>query len=326
MAFSSISILIPCINEERFIEDCLRSILEGSYPLNKLEIFVIDGGSTDQTKEIVLRLKQEFSQIHLLDNKKKIVPAALNVGIEAASFDHVVWVGAHAVYDEKYLENLLACFQSEKVASVGGVIIPKGKNWFGHAVALATKTKFGIGNAKYRYATKRQTVDTVFGGCWLKSSIKKIGGFNENWVRNQDYELNTRLRKSIGPLMLDPSIKCYYFCRGSLRGLTKQYFQYGFWRFKTLMKHPSTLNFRILAPAILLVLLVTSLFTLPFSPIGMIVPLGYLVACVVVSLFISVSNKRLSSLLILPLIFPSIHLSWAVGFFTSAAKRLLKWK
>ncbi len=324
MAFPPISILIPCVNEESFIEDCLLSLLESSYPSNKVEIFVIDGGSTDQTKEIVTRLQHQFSQVHLLDNKKKIVPAALNIGIEAASFDHIVWVGAHAVYDEKYLENLLACFRSEEVASAGGIIIPKGKNWFGKAVALATKTKFGIGNAKYRYATKRQTVDTVFGGCWLKSSIKKIGGFNENWVRNQDYELNTRLRKSIGPLMLDPSIKCYYFCRDSLKGLTNQYFQYGFWRFKTLMKHPSTLNLRIIAPALLLILLAISLVILPFNLFGLVVPLGYLIACIIVSIFTAVSNKQLSSLLILPLIFPSIHLSWAFGFFTSAIQRVLK--
>lgn len=324
MEFPNISVLIPCLNEKNFIRDCIVSLLAGSYSKEScIEIIVIDGGSQDETVEIVKALQVDYQQIKLLHNPNKIVPSALNIGIKAASYDNIVWVGAHAIYHKDYLRNMMACFQSNKVASVGGVIVPKGKSRFGRAVALATSSKFGVGNAKYRYAISAQYVDTVFGGCWLKSSIEKIGGFNEEWVRNQDYELNTRLRKMVGPILLDPSIRCYYFCRESIQGLVKQYFQYGFWRFKTLLKHPSTLNKRILAPIGLLCSVLCSFFVMPFnSLLALVVPVVYVFLNIMISALTVIRTRQYWAFFLLIIIYPCIHFSWAIGFARSGIQYL----
>lgn len=318
MELPPVSALIPCLNEEVFITACIKSILLGSYPVDRLEILVIDGGSKDKTLDLVKQLKQKFPQIRILNNPKKTVPAALNIGLEEAQHEHLVWLGAHATYDEHYIKNSVETLLNNNVSSVGGVITPVGRSFIGRAIALATKSKLAIGNAKYRYATSTQQVDTVFGGCWLKSNIINAGRFDESWTRNQDYELNTRLRERIGPILLNPEIKCRYFCRDSLRDLAHQYFEYGFWRFRTLSKHPSSINVRVIAPPTLVITTFISLAITPLIGISALTPIAfYAFVCSINSLLLTIENKNFLALPILPFIFPCIHYSWGMGFLYS---------
>ncbi len=290
-----------------------------------MQIFVIDGGSLDNTAQEVKNLCNKHSEIELLLNPKKIVPVAMNIGVNSASHSIILWLGAHAIYDEDYITNSVQILISEKSASVGGVISPRGKTTVGKAIAAATTSKFGIGNAKYRHATRRQKVDTVFGGCWLKTNIEAIGGFNEAWVRNQDYEFNCRLREKVGPIILDPNIQCKYYCRETIQSLGKQYFQYGFGRFNTLVLHPNSFTLRQSAPVTLFLGLIAS-FVMYILNIGYptILPIIYLTAIVLVTLKLTVIKRKPSFLLWLPLIFPTIHLSWACGFIGNAFKHLYK--
>lgn len=321
----SLTVLIPTLNEEGFIDGCLSSIINGSYASEKLEIFVIDGGSTDRTVDIVDSIIESNPCIKVLHNSKKTVPTAMNLGIQNASHDHIVWLGAHALYDRDYLLNSISILLDEKCASVGGVITPIGKTWMGRAIAAATSSKFGIGNARYRHAKKREFVDTVFGGCWRKADIVNIGGFNEKWVRNQDYELNVRLRKNVGQIILDPCIHCQYFCRESLITLAKQYFQYGFWRFQTSIKHPKTFTIRQAAPILLFCGLILSLCIAPFTLLtALILPTIYISATILASVAISLHRKRISLLPALPIVLATLHLSWAAGFMRRGFNHLTK--
>lgn len=315
-AFQNITVIVPTLNEEGFIEECLKSLLAGDYPLENLEILVIDGGSTDLTIPQVQSLIDLGSPIKLLHNEKKIVPSAVNLGLRTSKNSVNVWVGAHAVYDREYLPLAVSILEQENCGSVGGIIIPTAKTSMGKAIAVATTSKFGIGNAHYRHATERQSVDTVFGGCWRRDDILRIGGFNEQWVRNQDYELNLRIRQEIGPIIFDPSIKCHYYCRETLRGLSKQYYQYGFWRFNTFSEHPKSLKFRQLAPLALLFSFVNS-FALLLSGLtgaGLAAPTAYLVASIFVGAIASVQHRIPHYIILIPIIFAAIHFSWAIGF------------
>lgn len=320
-----VSVLIPTFNEEGFIIDCLDSVVDGSYPSELLEILVIDGMSTDRTRELVKKYAQRHSIVTLLDNEKKIVPAAMNIGLHKANNEVVIWLGAHAKYDPNYIVNSIKVLQEEKCASVGGVITPIGKTKMGKAIAVATTSKFGIGNAKYRFATKRQSVDTVFGGCWNKSDALKIGGFNELWTRNQDYEFNCRLRENVGDIILDPGIRCDYFCRESIASLAKQYFQYGFWRFNTFKKHKSSFTIRLAAPVMLLLGLLISAVLIAFnSRLGFVTPIIYFVLTMLFSVYLSFKFKEPSYIISLPIIFATLHLSWALGFLKNALLNLAK--
>ena len=320
-----ISVLIPTFNEENFIKECLFSLVNGNYPTNLLEIIVIDGGSNDNTVEYIKTLSKSHTFIKCLHNPKKIVPSSMNIGLKKAKNDIVIRADAHALYDENYLVQSVLTLLEENCASVGGVITPIAKTVTGKAIAVATTSKFGIGNAKYRYAKKRQSVDTVFAGCWKKQNVEKIGGFNENWVRNQDYELNCRLRAEIGKIILNPNIKCQYYCRETIPSLFKQYFSYGFWRFYTFRQHPSSFTVRQAAPLLLLLgLIVSTLLCLYSVKLGLVIPATYVCANIIASLQLSLKNKNLKLLGLLPIIFMTLHLSWALGFTKSAIQSAFK--
>jgi len=322
----SISIIIPTFNESGFIVDCIKSITQGSYPPEKLEILVVDGGSDDDTVDQVRDLSKARLDIAVLKNQKKITPAAMNIGIKAAKHELLMWCGAHAIYDKNYVVNSVKALLSEPgLASVGGVISPIAKTTTGKAIAVATSSKFGIGNALYRYATKRQYVDTVFGGCFFKKNLLEVGGFNEGWVRNQDYELNHRLRSRIGPIILEPSIRCQYFCRESISKLGKQYFDYGFWRFNTLLKHPASLSYRQIAPVLLCISLAASIALIALGYIlGWLIPLIYLSVCLATSMKLAFDNKQAHLLAYLPIIFAVLHISWGVGFIKNSIQTTIR--
>jgi len=178
-------------------------------------------------------------------------------------------------------------------------------------------------NAKYRYSTSRQSVDTVFGGCWKKENVKEVGGFNELWVRNQDYEFNCRLRKIIGKIILEPKAICHYYCRETIAQLASQYYQYGFWRYKTYLEHSSSFGIRQAMPVALLIGLVASaLLTIFGSALGLLLPLVYASTSLAVSSVLSVRHKRINYLVLLPLVFATLHLAWAFGFIKNAALHL----
>ncbi|WP_353412562.1 glycosyltransferase family 2 protein [Arenicella sp. 4NH20-0111] len=319
----SVSIVIPCFNEQGFIKPCLTSLLDGVYPHDKIEIILVDGGSTDNTLKEVGSLEGKPFNITIIHNPKKITPAAMNIGIEAASNDIIMWCGAHALYDSNYVSISIKTLLETNCASVGGVISPIAKTITGNAIAVATTHQFGIGNAKYRYSTRRQSVDTVFGGCFTKTSVEKIGGFDEKWIRNQDFEFNYRLRKHIGKIILEPTIRCNYYCRETIHSLSKQYFQYGYWRCKTSLKHPGSMSFRQLIPVALNLGLIASAILILIggnaTSVGFVLPVVYMTANLAASAHLSIKNKSASLITRLPFIFPSIHISWGAGFLFSAA-------
>ena len=318
-----ISIIIPCLNEGDFIESCINSLIQGNYPSELLEIIIVDGGSTDNTIKIVNSINKNGASIKILNNPKQIVPTALNIGVASSTYDIILLAGAHAIYDANYISQSVKTLLNEKCSSVGGVITPTARTFTGKAIAIGTSSKFGIGNAKYRYAKEKQESDTVFAGCMRKESINRIGGFNEAWVKNQDYEFNHRLRDKVGPIILDPQVKCQYFCRENISSLAKQYFSYGYWRFNTLKQHPNSFTVRQAAPLALFSALTISLVLLILnSNLGLIFPLFYLVSTIIASIWISISNNVLKYIVILPIIFITLHLSWAMGFVTNAFNTL----
>ena len=318
-AVPNITVLIPTYNEQEFINECLNSIAQGNYQLSKLEVLVIDGGSSDNTVQQVKLFMENHPWMRLLHNPKKTVPNALNIGTTEASHEILVRLDAHSVYDPSYIVNSVQILLEENCSSVGGIMHPIGKNKMGKAIANATTCIFGIGNAKYRYATEKQYVDTVWCGCWYKKDILEIGGFNEKLVRAQDYELNYRLRKHIGPIILDPSIRFQYYCRDSLFSLAKQYFGGGFWRFKTIASYPGSICMRNAAPLVLLAGLVLSFaLVITGSLYGWLIPICYSLLVLIFSLSRAFKSGDWAQIFLLPIIFPIIHLSWAIGFVRSA--------
>jgi len=301
-------------NEEHYIARCLDSILSNDYPRDRLEILVIDGMSTDRSREIVEDYIRCYPFICLLENPKRIQAAALNIGLQEAKGEIIIRMDAHTIYAPDYIRQCVELLETTEASNVGGVLRAEGTNYLSRVISVAVTTPFGIGNAYYRYAEKEMWVDTLFPGAWRKSTLEALGGFNEEWVVNEDYELNYRLRKAGGKILLSPKIKCWYYVRPSLKALVHQYFRYGFWRAKTFVTYPDSLRWRQLAPPALVVALFMSFGILSVNwMLGLIVPALYLAANLLASTWISF-RRGWRYLPLLLVVFATIHLSWGIGF------------
>jgi cellulose synthase/poly-beta-1,6-N-acetylglucosamine synthase-like glycosyltransferase len=227
-----VSIIIPCRNEEKYISKCLDSLLDNNYPKGLIEIFMIDGMSEDNTREIIKRYIEKYPFIKLLNNSKRIVPTALNIGIKEVRGDIVIRIDAHSIYPSNYIEKLVLWIRESKTDNVGGIFItkPGAETAIARAIAVILSHPFGVGNGLFRIGIKEpKYVDTVPFGAYRREVFNKIGLFNERLIRNQDLEFNLRLKKAGGKILLVPEIVSYYYARADLKGLFKQNFWNGFW-------------------------------------------------------------------------------------------------
>ena len=253
----SVSIILPTLNERAFIRDCLDSLLAQDGDLI-LELLVVDGGSTDGTRGIVA---DEPSPVRLVDNPRVTAAAALNIGIAEAKGDIVVRVDAHAIYEPDYVRRCVEVLEATGADNVGGRMRPVGTTVFGHAVAAVTSSPFGVGPGKFHYAAEREEVDTVWLGCWRRETLERLGGYDEEnlqWAA-EDHELNLRLRQAGGTIVLDPSIRAWYFPRDTPQALRRQYVNYGIGKASTLAKHRLLPSWRPLAPAAMVAAAATAL-------------------------------------------------------------------
>jgi glycosyltransferase involved in cell wall biosynthesis len=315
-----ISIIIPCRNEDKYIGKCLDSIIDNDYPKNALEVLVVDGMSEDGTRNIVEKYCKKYPFITLIDNCKKIVPTALNIGIQKAREDIIIRMDAHNVYSKDYISKCVKYLNEYNVDNVGGIWVTlPGKNTIiAESIALALSHPFGVGNAYYRIGLKEpKFVDTVPFGCYKKEIFKRIGLFDEDLVRNQDDELNIRLIKNGGRILLVPDIISYYYARDSISKLWEMYYQYGYFKPLVAKKANTLLTYRQLIPALfissLIISAILSFLSKAFLMVFLSLLLGYLIANISFSLRIAF-KKGLKYLLILPIVFGSLHFSYGWGY------------
>ncbi len=243
-----VTVIMPIRNEERFIERSLGAVLAQDFYADQYEVLVIDGMSTDRTREVVLAMASDRN-VTILDNPGKIAPTALNVGIRYASGDVIVRVDGHTEIAPDYIRNSVDALERTGAECVGGRMEPVGQTSFGHAVALATRNRFSLGGSRFHYAAEEQETDSVYMGAYAKSVFSRVGLFDEELVRNQDDEFNYRLRSAGGRVVLVPGIRSTYYHRATPGGLWRQYFQYGLWKVRVFQKLPGQVRLRHLVPS-----------------------------------------------------------------------------
>jgi succinoglycan biosynthesis protein ExoA len=308
--FPFVTMILPIRNEVNHIERCIRSVLAQDYPKKRMELLVVDGMSDDGTRELLTKFGVRF-----LDNPKRIVPAALNIGLKEARGEIIVRVDGHCEISSDYVRKCVELLHKTGADCVGGLQKTIGTGYVDRAVALATSSPFGVGNAIFHYAKEPGWTDTVYLGAYPKVVFKRIDYFDEELVRNQDDEFNFRLKQSGGKIWLDPSIRSVYYARSSLYKLSRQYFEYGYYKVRVIQKRGAVPSLRHLVPAGFIVILsaamilglATGQFILPIILIG-----PYLVANVVSTIW--TGRKDPAVLPLLPLIYATMHLSYGFGF------------
>jgi len=312
-----ISIIMPIRNEADFIEGAIRSILDNDYPAGKMEILVVDGISNDGTKEIVQRLSLSDSRVKMLDNTRRIVPAAMNLGLKAAQGDLFIRIDGHAKIPADFIIKSIQCLREHPEAwVVGGNIKTVANSYTGQVIAAAMQSPIGVGNSRFRLGDYEGWVDTLAFGTHYKWIVDKVGYFDDELVRNQDDEFNLRIILAGGKIWMSKSIQSTYFSRGSLSKLWKQYFQYGFWRIRTLQKRKRPAAFRQLVPLLfvssLLVLGMAGLLWRPFWIILIIEAALYVSGLAVGALDVGrKSGWRYAP--VAPLVFVILHFAYGLG-------------
>ena len=243
--FPFVTVVVPIRNEVDFIAECIQSILNNNYPQEKLEVIVVDGLSNDGTREVVQRLIANDRRISMLDNPERIVPYAMNRAIDAARGEIITRVDGHADVAEDFIANSVRVLQERPDCwCAGGSIDSISHTQIGRIIAACMSTPVGVGNAHFRLRDYEGYVDTIAFGSYWRWVFDRIGKFDEELVRNQDDELNARLIMNGGRIFMSRSIQCRYYPRTSLQKLWRQYYQYGFWRIRTIQKlgRPATLR------------------------------------------------------------------------------------
>jgi succinoglycan biosynthesis protein ExoA len=321
----SVSIIVPCYNEEKTIRQLLDAVLAQTYPRESLELIISDGMSTDRTREMVAGFQKEHPDltVRLVENSARTIPSGLNQAIREARGEIIVRLDAHSMPIPEYVERCVAAHQAGKGDNVGGVwkIHPGSNTWIAKSIALAAAHPLGVGDAMYRLNAKAGAVDTVPFGSFRRQLIDKIGPFDETLLTNEDYEFNTRVRESGGTVWLEPSIRSVYFSRSTLGKLAAQYWRYGFWKFKMLQRYPHTLRWRQALPPVfvfsLFTLVVLSLF-IGFTRYLLAVQLlGYFFVLALAGLKLAIEKKTGFPLLGLPLAISTMHIAWGAGFLWS---------
>jgi succinoglycan biosynthesis protein ExoA len=312
-----VSIVIPCRNEVRNIERCLRSLVSQEQPTGGLEVIVADGMSDDGTRDVLERFASAHQELRVIDNPRAIVSTGLNAAISAARGPVIVRMDAHTEYASDYVRQCLAVLEETRADAVGGPWVAKGTRFVERAIAAVFQSPFCAGGGRAHDPDYEGPIDVVYLGCWRREIFERIGLFDEELVRNQDDEFSFRLIRSGGTIWQSPRIKSWYAPRGSLRALFHQYAQYGYWKVRVIQKHRLPASLRHLVPASFLLTLFVVLVTSPWSSLARWSAVALMGAYAIGNLFASAHTAARSEWKLLPLmpvVFACYHFGYGSGF------------
>ncbi len=326
----TVTVIMAIRNEAGFIRESLTAVLSQDYPVWLMEIIVVDGISTDGTRQIVREMQANHPNLRLVDNPVKIVPIGLNLALSQAGGEIFVRVDGHCIIQRDYIRRCVEYLNEENVDGVGGPMETIGETPAAQAIALAMSSPFGVGGSAFRTVKNRKLfVDTVAFPAYRRETIRRVGPFDEELVRNQDDEYNYRLREMGGRILMAPEIRSRYYSRSSFSSLWRQYFQYGYWKVRVMQKHPRQMSLRQFVPPAFVASLAALSLLAPISLAGRVLlaltVCAYLAANLGASFFTASKNgwRYLPQLVVA---FGALHFSYGAGFLYGLAKFATCWK
>lgn len=315
-----VSVVVPCRNEAAWIDSCLASILVNDYPRESLEVLVVDGMSSDGTADMAAKYAAGHPFIRVLCNPKKTTPAALNLGIAHARGAMIVIMGAHAEYPPDYIRSLVRLLQDSGADVVGGSCVTRPANGSARAraIAIGLSHPLGVGNSRFRIGSSVPLwVDTVPFGCYRREVFERIGLFDEELVRNQDDELNLRVIKRGGRILLSPDVRSYYYARDSVSKLWRMYYQYGYFKPLVARKIGAVLTWRQLVPPVFVAAVLGSGLLAPWhwsaAAAGGVLLLCHQVAVATCAAVVGWKEGWRVGLALM-IVIPAIHWSYGLGY------------
>lgn len=302
----AVSVIVPARNAARALPRALDSIRAQTY---REIVEVIVAAADEETARVA-----KAAGVEVVGNPDGSTPAALNRALEAAKGVVIVRCDTHAVLPPTYVERAVETMIRTGADNVGGMQVPAGEGWWEQGIAAAMSSWLGAGDAKYRLGGKEGPAETVYLGVFKKTTLDRLGGFDQDFLRNQDYELNHRIHEAGGLVWFDPELKVEYRPRGSLADLARQYFLYGRAKRQMARKHRRSLRWRQMAPPILTGTLAAAIAASIAWPWALLIPAGYLIC---LELYAAVTTKRPDLSVATAAALATMHLSWGAGFLTA---------
>ena len=321
-----LSVVIPCRNEKTHISECIKSIFSSELPENiEMTVIVVDGMSTDGTRDIINELNSIYSNLVLVDNIQQLTPFAFNIGINYKDFEYLQIVGArHIISIDYIIKSINILIYKKEIWCVGGKLINAYTNYESELISRAMSTKFGMGIGNFRTLEKSGITDTVTSPMYHSSVFERIGLFDEELIRNQDDDFNFRIINAGGKIFFNSEISLKYYVRTSIDKLWRQFFQYGYWKVFVNKKHKSLTTIRQLAPPLFVSYLILVFFFL-FLPFEVyLITLIPLFVYFLISIYtaIKISEKN-SQVFVLIKTFLILHLSYGLGFLSGFSHFIL---
>ncbi|MBE9523643.1 MAG: glycosyltransferase family 2 protein [Chloroflexi bacterium] len=326
-----ISVIIPCYNEEPTIRLLLDALYTQTFLRDEMEVLIVDGMSTDRTREIIAKFQDEHPElaVRVIDNHSRTIPAALNRAIEAAQGDIFVRLDAHSVPLPDYIERSVVALEAGLGDNVGGIwqIRPGAEGRIAQGIAAAVAHPLGVGDARYRIGGQAQAVDTVPFGTFSRDLIERVGAFDETLLANEDYEFNVRVRKAGATVWMDPAIQTTYYARRSLKELGRQYWRYGYWKLRMLLRYPDTFRWRQLSGVFVLSWVVLGILSISWNWARWLLALETLIygsaLLVLAGLQSARKYQNYSMLVTVPAAVAVMHFSWGTAFLWSLIKYIV---
>jgi succinoglycan biosynthesis protein ExoA len=314
------TLVLPTLNEERYLERCIRSLLDDPFPRDRLEVFVVDGGSDDRTLAIAREIADEFPCVRVLHNPRRLQAAGFNIALREADkrAGFIMRCDVHAEYPSGFLTRAV-----ESLVASGGAVAtyadePKASGRFQAAVAFAQNTPLGVGNAWYRLGGVSRFVEHGKHGCFRREAVEAVGGYDEAFSHNEDSELSLRLIQAGGKVWLDAGLTVYYYPRTTPSSLARQYYLYGRGRAQTIQKHRIMPRLRQLAPVLLVLGEMALLALAPLAPWLLLSLVLYGAVLAAAAAYGAVKNRN-PCVLLAPAAFAIMHHAWGIGFLSRLA-------
>jgi succinoglycan biosynthesis protein ExoA len=323
---ASVSILAPCLNEAGYIRQFLESALAQEDFGPDGEILILDGLSDDGTRQQVAEAAARDGRIRLVDNPGRSQARGMNIGLREATGEIIVRMDVHTQYAPDYVRQCVRVLHESGAANVGGPALTRWRTPFQHANSLAYHSPFCVGGAAFHDERYEGPVDSVPYGCWRREVLESIGGYDEDFTRNEDDELNLRLHKAGLRVYLSPAIRSWYYPRNSLGTVWRQYVQYGYWKVAVVRKHKLPAKVRHLVPAGFLVFLVLLPLGIGLGGIWRVGGIGVLALYLALLLWASWQASRGAPWgvrLRVPLVISTYHLAYGKGFWGGIVDFLL---
>jgi hypothetical protein len=311
-----VAVVMPVLNERRHLRAAIEAILAQDYA-GELEIVLALGPSTDGTDEVAAELAAADPRIRTVPNPTGATPSGLNAAIAATSAGIIVRVDGHSMLPSDYVRTAVEVLTATGADNVGGVMAARGVTPFEQAVARAYGSWFGIGGARFHLGGEAGPAETVYLGVFRREMLDRVGGFDEDMRRAQDWELNYRIRRAGGTVWFTPAMQVTYRPRADMRALSKQFFRTGQWRREVTRRHRDTASARYLAaPAAVVGVVGGAALALAGHKVGLLGPLGYAAAVLAGS---AATSKGLppTAVAALPVVYSTMHMSWGLGYLLS---------